>query len=29
VFWSGDGLPGFYLDEDAQLIRILDIVWIG
>ncbi len=29
VFGSGNGLLGFYLDEDAQLIRIFDIVWIG
>jgi hypothetical protein len=29
VFRSGSGIPGFYLDEDAQLIRIFDIVWIG
>jgi hypothetical protein len=29
VFGSGSGILGFYLDEDAQLIRIFDIVWIG
>jgi hypothetical protein len=29
VFGFGNGLLGFYLDEDAQLIRIFDIVWIG
>lgn len=29
VFGSGNGLLGFYLDEDAELIRIFDIVWIG
>ena len=29
VFGSGNGLLGFYIDEDAQLIRIFDIVWIG
>jgi hypothetical protein len=23
------GILGFYLDADAQLIRIFDIVWIG
>ena len=23
------GILGFYPDEDAQLIRIFDIVWIG
>jgi hypothetical protein len=29
VFGSGNSLLGFYVDEDAQLIRIFDIVWIG
>jgi hypothetical protein len=29
MFGSGSGILGFYLDEDAQLIRIFDIVWIG
>jgi hypothetical protein len=29
VFGTGNGLLGFYIDEDAQLIRIFDIVWIG
>jgi hypothetical protein len=29
VFGPGSGILGFYLDEDAQLIRIFDIVWIG
>ena len=29
LFGSGSGILGFYLDEDAQLIRIFDIVWIG
>ena len=29
MFGSGNGLLGFYVDEDAQLIRIFDIVWIG
>jgi hypothetical protein len=28
-FGSGNGLLGFYIDEDAQLIRIFDIIWIG
>jgi hypothetical protein len=28
VFGVGHGLFGFYIDEDAQLIRIFDIVWI-
>jgi hypothetical protein len=29
VFGSGSGIMGFYLDEDAQLIRIFDILGIG
>jgi hypothetical protein len=29
VFGIGSGILGFYLDEDAQLIRIFDIVGIG
>jgi hypothetical protein len=29
VFGSGSGVVGFFLDEDAQLIRTFDIVWIG
>jgi hypothetical protein len=29
VFGSGNGLLGFYMDDDAQLIRIFDIVWIA
>ncbi|MBO0823252.1 MAG: hypothetical protein J2P27_05260 [Actinobacteria bacterium] len=29
VFGSGNGLLGFYIDEEAQMIRIFDIVWIG
>jgi hypothetical protein len=29
VFGSGSGILGFYLDDDAQLFRIFDIVWIG
>jgi hypothetical protein len=29
VFGSGNGLLGFYINEDAQLIRIFDIIWIG
>jgi hypothetical protein len=29
VFGSRHGLLGFYLDEDARLIRIFDIVWLG
>jgi hypothetical protein len=29
VFGIGSAILGFYLDEDAQLIRIFDIVGIG
>jgi hypothetical protein len=29
VFGSGSGILGFYLDNDEQLLRIFDIVWIG
>jgi hypothetical protein len=29
VFGAGSGVLGFYLDEDARLIRIFDIVWVG
>lgn len=29
VFGSGHGILGFYVDENTQLIRIFDIVWIG
>jgi len=29
VFGSGNGFLGFYVDEDTQLIRIFDIVWLG
>jgi hypothetical protein len=29
VFGSGSDILGFYLDQDAQLIRIFDILWIG
>jgi hypothetical protein len=29
VSGSGSGILGFYLDDDAQLIRIFGIVWIG
>jgi hypothetical protein len=29
IFEAGRGILGFYLDEDAQLIRTFDIVWIG
>jgi hypothetical protein len=29
VFGRGEGALGCYVDEDAQLIRIFDIVWIG
>lgn len=29
IFDGGNGLLGFYVDEDAQLIRIFDILWIS
>lgn len=29
VFGSGYGILGFYVDDDARLIRIFDIVWLG
>jgi hypothetical protein len=29
VFGGGRGLFGFYVDEDSQLIRIFDVIWIG
>lgn len=29
VFGGGNGLFGFYVDDEAELIRIFDIVWIG
>ena len=29
VFGSGSGILGFFVDEEAQVIRIFDIVWIG
>jgi hypothetical protein len=29
VFGSGWGLLTFYVDDDAELIRIFDIFWIG
>ena len=29
VFDHGRGLLGFHVDEDALLIRIFDIVWLG
>jgi hypothetical protein len=29
MFGSGSGILGFYVDEDAQMIRIFDIVWVG
>ena len=29
VFGSGTGILGFYVNEDAKLIQIFDIVWIG
>jgi len=29
VFGSGNGILGFFVDEDSEVIRIFDIVWIG
>lgn len=29
LFGGGNGVLGFYVDEDARQIRIFDIVWIG
>jgi hypothetical protein len=29
VFDHGRGLLGFHVDEDALLIRIFDIMWLG
>lgn len=29
TFGPGVGIVGFYLDEDAQQVRIFDIVWAG
>jgi hypothetical protein len=29
TFGLGAGIVGFYVDDDAQLIRIFDIVWVG
>ncbi|HEY6276008.1 MAG TPA: hypothetical protein VIX86_06720 [Streptosporangiaceae bacterium] len=29
TYGAGNGLLGFYVDEDAQFVRIFDIVWIG
>jgi hypothetical protein len=29
MFGAGRGILGFYLDQEAQLIRIFDIVWVG
>jgi hypothetical protein len=29
VFGSGWGLLTFHADDDAELIRIFDLIWIG
>lgn len=29
VFGAGNGIMGFYVDEDGDVIRIFDIVWTG
>jgi hypothetical protein len=29
VFSSGWGLMTFHVDDDAELIRIFDLIWIG
>jgi hypothetical protein len=29
IFDQGKGLLGFYVDEDVQLIRIFDILWLS
>lgn len=29
AFGAGHGIVGFYVDDDAHVIRIFDIVWIG
>jgi hypothetical protein len=29
VFGSGWGLLTFHVDDDAELIRIFDLIWIG
>jgi hypothetical protein len=29
TFASGDGIIGFYIDDDAKQIRIFDIVWVS
>jgi len=29
VFGSGWGLMTFHVDDDAELIRIFDLIWIG
>jgi hypothetical protein len=29
VFGAGQGILGLYLDQEAQLIRIFDVVWVG
>jgi len=29
VFGSGWGLLTFYVDDNAEMIRIFDLIWIG
>ena len=29
VFGSGNGVLGFFVDDNAEVIRIFDVVWIG
>lgn len=29
TFGLGAGIVGFYVDDDAQIIRIFDILWAG
>jgi hypothetical protein len=29
VFGSGNGILGFYIDGQSEIIRIFDIVWMG
>jgi hypothetical protein len=29
VFGSGNGILGFYIDDQSEIIRIFDIVWMG
>ena len=29
VFGSGNGILGFFVDDDMEVIRIFDILWVG